>query len=323
MRSLVALLCLVAGARAALAHDVPVNPSTCTFDPVELTAVASGLSATLAAPTAADAMRLVYSVATATAQFQQPTVAARAFTAGGVAGTLAFPQAFDARLTTGGDLRADAVALDVVLGGVATSVPVTLTTAVAGGGVATGTPMGADGRFTLVGAIPPGALPAPFDASATVLRFGCRASPPPDRDQFAPAPAIASLAGVLSATQGKLRAVLRGGSLTGASVTGAPATLHLATAGGGVATFEFPAGFAAQGSRLLIAQAADGARLTLRLGTGRTPARFQAVLPGQGALMPAGASGAVEVDATLVAGTVTARGGRPFRARGGTLRAGS
>jgi hypothetical protein len=325
MRSLVALLCIVAGAQAALAHDVPVNPSTCTFDPAGLTAVASGLSATMAAPTPADAMRIVYTVATWTAQLQQPTVAPRAFTAGGTAGTLAFPQAFNARFTASGDLRADDVALEVVLGRVTATVPVTLTTAVAtaGGGVATGTPMSADGRLALVGMIPAGALPPPFDASATLLRLGCQANPPPDRDQFAPAPTLASLAGVMSATQGKLRAVLRGGSLTAASLSGAPTILHLAAAGGGTETVEFPGGFAPQGSRLLVAQAADGARLTLRLGTGRAPARLQAVLPGHGTLVPAGTSGAVGIEATLVAGTVTARGRRPFRARGGTLRAGS
>jgi hypothetical protein len=63
--------------------------------------------------------------------------------------------------------------------------------------------------------------------------------------------------------------------------------------------------------------------MTLRLGKGRAPARLQADLPGRESAVPAGSTGSVQVDATLVAGSVTARAGRPFRARGGTLRAGS
>jgi hypothetical protein len=321
MRSL-ALICVLLCASAALAHDVPVNPSTCTFDPVEVTAPTAGLSATVAAPTDADAVRVVYSVATATAQFQQRIVAPRAFTIAGVAGTLALPQAFDAQLAASGDLHADQVALGVTLGGVAATVPVRLTTAVtvAGDLVATGTPMGGDGRFTLVGVIPAGRLPAPLDGAASIVRLTCRVAPVPERDQFTLVPAVTSLAGVLSSTAGKLHGALQGGTLSAAAVAGGPAILHLDAAGASLATVEFPAGFTAQG-RNLVAQAADGSRLTLRLGKGRAPARLQATL--QGVTLPADATGSVDVQATLVVGPMTARGGRPFRARNGTLRAGS
>jgi hypothetical protein len=242
----------VFAAGLASAHDVPVTPSTCTFDQLELMVAGNGPSAAVAAPTAADAMRIAYAVATATAQFQQRIVAPRAFTIGGIPGTIAFPQAFNARVTARGELSADDVALDVVLGGVAATVPVHLTTAVvlAGSGVEAGVPIRTDGRFTLVGTVPAGTLPAPLDASATVLKVGCQANPVPDLDQFALAPTFTSFAGVLSATRGKLRGTLAGGAMTAASFTGGDAILHLDVAGGGSATFEFPDGFRAQGARL-------------------------------------------------------------------------
>jgi hypothetical protein len=321
MRPLALLLVLLGGS-AALAHDVPVNPSTCTFDPVELTASGAGPSANVAAPTAADGMRVVYSVASGIAQFQQPNVSPRAFTIAGVAGTIAFPRAWNAQLVTSGDLHAEDVAFGITLGGVRTTVPVNLTSAVevVGDVVAAGAPMGSDGSFTLAGVIPAGHLAAPLDAAATVVRVTCRVTPVPDRDQFIVAPAMTSLAGVLSDTRAKLRGALQGGTLSAATFTGGPAILRLDAGGASLATVEFPGGFAAQG-RDLVAQGSDGSRLTLRLGKGRAPARLLATLPG--VTVPAGTTGSIDVEATLVAGPMTARGSRPFRARGGTLRAGS
>jgi len=309
-------------ASAALAHDVPVNPSTCTFDPLEVSAPDAGLSASVAAPTAADAMRVVYSVASGIAQFQQPTVSPRSLTIGGVGGTIAFPRAWNASLVTSGDMHAENVALGISLGGVATTVMVNLTSAVAvvGDDVVSGVPMGSDGSFVLTGAIPAGRLPAPLDATPTVIRLGCRISPVPDRDQFILVPAVTSLAGVLSPTTGKLRGALQGATVSAATIGGGPAILRLDAAGTALATVEFPAGFSTQG-RDLVAQASDGSRLTIRPGKGRAPARLLATLPG--VTVPAGATGSVDVEATLVAGPMTARGSRPFRARGGALRAGS
>ena len=181
------LMLLVLVAQVALAHDVPVNPSTCALDPIELSALGGGVSAVVSAPGPDDRARVVYSVATATAQFQQRTAAPRTFIAGGVSGTLGVPdRAFDAPLLTNGDLRADGVALAITLGGASISVPVTLTTAVAmaGSDVVTGTPMTADGRFTLVGLVPAGTLPAPFAAGtggASRVSGAARARPRPVR----------------------------------------------------------------------------------------------------------------------------------------------
>jgi hypothetical protein len=319
---ILAIACLALAARLALAHDIPVSPSTCTFDPFELTEPDSGVSVTVAPPTSADAMRIVYTVATATAQFQQVSLTPRAFTVGGTPGTVAFPAAFGATLTAAGDLRADGVALDVTVGDVATTVPVTLTTAVVavGGGVAGGTPMGPDGRFVLVGSIPAAALPPPMNASTTLLRLGCQANPPPDLDQFAAPTSLSALTGVLSPSKGKLRGKLKGGSFTIGDLTAGPAILQLLAGSATIVSAEFPAGLRAQSARVLVAGGTNGSRLTVRLGRGRQPARIVVDLP---AVAQAGVSGRVEVQATLVVGTVTARGVRPFRARRGTLRAGS
>ena len=319
---ILAIACLALGARLALAHDIPVSPSTCTFDPFELTEPDSGVSATVAPPTSADAMRIVYTVATATAQFQQSSPTPRAFTVDGTPGTIVFPAAFGATLTAAGDLRADGVALGVTVGGVAATVPVTLTTALvaAGGGVAAGIPMGSDGRFVLVGTIPPGALAAPMNASTTLLRLGCEANPPPDLDQFAAPTTLSALAGVLSPSKGKLRGKLKGGPLATGDLTAGPAVLQLLAGSATIASAEFPAGLRAQSARVLVADGTNGSRLTVRLGRAGQPARVVVDLP---AVAQAGVSGRVQVQATLVAGTVTARGVRPFRTRRGTLRAGS
>jgi hypothetical protein len=321
MRSL-AIACLALGARLVLAHDIPVSPSTCTFDTFELTEPDTGISASVTPPTSADAMRIVYTVATATAQFQQEPSTPRAFTVGGTPGTIAFPVAFGATLTAAGDLRADGVALGVTVGGVAATVPVTLTTAVVavGGSVVGGLPMGPDGRFVLVGSIPPGALAPPMNASTTLLRLGCQADPPPDLDQFAAPTSLSALAGVLSPSKGKLRGKLKGGAFATGDLTAGPAILELLAGGATIVSAEFPAGLRAQSARVLVADGMNGSRLTVRLGRGRQPARVVIDLP---AVTQAGLSGRIEVQATLVAGTVTARGVRPFRARRGTLRAGS
>jgi hypothetical protein len=299
-----------------------VSPSTCTFDTFELTEPDTGISANVMPPTSADAMRIVYTVATATAQFQQEPLTPRAFTVGSTPGTIAFPAAFGATLTAAGDLRADGVALDVTIGGVATTVPVTLTTAIVavGGNVVAGLPMGADGRFVLVGSIPPGALASPMNASTTLLRLGCQADPPPDLDQFAASTSLSALAGVLSPNKGRLRGKLKGSAFAAADLTAGPVLLQLLAGGATIASAEFPAGLRVQSARVLLADGTNGSSLTVRLGRGQQPARVMVDLP---AVTEAGVSGRVEVQATLVAGTVTARGVRQFRARHGTLRAGS
>jgi hypothetical protein len=323
MRPFALLALLFLGVSVALAHDVPVNPSTCTFDPLGITAPDAGLVASVASPTAADGMRIVYTVATATAQFQQEPVTPRSFTIGGVEGTLAFQPAFSGTLLASGDLFYPAVTLTFTFGAVPTSVTVPLTTslAIAGNDVVMGAPMTSDGQLTLVGAVPAGALPLPLATSATLLQLTCQASPPPDLDQFAAPTTITSLAGVLSPSKGKLRGILRGGTWTVGDLTGRPAILRLMAGDAVLATVDFPSGFSAQSARHLVADNANGSRVLLQVARRRPTAQLRVLMPG--IEMPSAGSKTANVQATLVVGDVLARGARSFRLRGGALRAGS
>jgi len=319
----VAIACLTLGARLALAHDIPVSPSTCTFDTFELTEPDTGVSANVSPPTSADAMRIVYTVATATAQFQQEPVTPRSFAIGGVEGTLAFQPAFSGTLLASGDLFYPAVTLTFTLGAVPASVTVPLTTslAVAGNDVVMGMPMTSDGHLTLVGAVPAGALPPPLATSATLLELTCQASPPPDLDQFAAPPTITGLAGLLSPSKGKLRGIVRGGTWTVGDLTGRPAILQLVAGDAVLATVDFPSGFSAPSARHLVAESANGSRVVLQVARRRPAAQLRVLLPG--VEMPSAGGRTASVQATLVVGDVLARGARSFRLRGGALRAGS
>lgn len=308
-------------AGGALAHDLPVNPSTCVDDALALEVPAARLAALVTPPAPGNPVRVVYSVATSTAQFQQPGGRSRPMTIGSASGAVALPVAFDATLLDSGDLSAEGVTLLVTVGGASVAASVTLTSAVAtrDGVTVAGRPLDAAGEFELVGVVPAGVLPAPFAAEAAVVRFGCGLRPVPAADRFAPAPSVDAISGSLSATAGRLRAVVRGGPPV-ASLVGVPVAFQIAAAGEAIATLELPGGFAARAGRRWVAETPEGDRLTLRPGAGDRPARLEVRLGGM--RMPA-ASGPVTVRVTLVAGALTARGGRPFRARNGVLRAGS
>src|SRR4051812_39983090 len=97
------LVLLLLVARSAHAHLVPVPPSTCAFDPVEIAAPNDSVIATAAAPTASDVLRIVYDPQASQAQFDLRTVPPRAFTVSGSAGTLALPALFVSTLSNAGD----------------------------------------------------------------------------------------------------------------------------------------------------------------------------------------------------------------------------
>jgi hypothetical protein len=301
-------------ARAALGHDVRVDPSTCVLDTLSLD------EAVVVAPAVAgDAVRVVYDTATSTAQFQ-PLERSRGFTSAGEAGAIGLPAAFNASLGTGGDLQAEQVVLDVTLGGVTARVPVTLTTGLVAtpGAVVGGEPIDASGRFLMVGAIPAAVLPSAL-AGVTIVRFGCQLQPVPAVDLFAIAPAVDSLAGTLSADRGSLRGVLRDAPALDAW-TGQPALLEVRVAGQSAAVLRLPDGFQG-GGRRRTGRSNDGSQVTLRRGPDRGTLRLRADLAS--VFLPGTPSGAVDVELTLVSGATTARGARSFRASGGRVRRGA
>jgi hypothetical protein len=179
---LVALL----AARVAAAHSVPVFPSRCAFDPVQLALPARGASATVDPPAPGDTVRTIYDLQDWTAQFAAETASApRAFALDGVAGALGMPHFFVASILSTGDFVAPGAPLAFTVGGATTTVPVRLSTGLAGlpGLVVAGTPLDGVGHFEAVGVVPGGTLPA-FGSDPLVVRVACVAIPRPDRDQF-------------------------------------------------------------------------------------------------------------------------------------------
>jgi hypothetical protein len=260
---LVPLALVVLLAPVVRAHDVPIDPSDCTFDQLELTVPDIDLVADVAPATDADAMRLVYDVATRTAQFTAVETRARPFTIGGHVGTLGFPQAFQTELLKSGDLTFSLVGLGLTLDGDTRLAPVTLTTAMlaSGGITAEGAPIGADGRITLVGVIPPGLLPAPLDAVSTLVRASCVLAPAPDLDQFVPVFEPATLKLVMRERGGQLKATLRGGA---PELDVRP--MHLRVRAGDVQLLllDLPSGLTAESPRRFVGTLPDGTRVQVR-----------------------------------------------------------
>ena len=81
MRRGLLLALLLATARGAGSHIVPVPPSTCAFDPLTIEAPTAGTSATAAPATPADQFRILYDPQASQAQFDFTGVPARSFTA--------------------------------------------------------------------------------------------------------------------------------------------------------------------------------------------------------------------------------------------------
>jgi len=316
MKALLALALLVAV--SARAHDVPIPPSACTFDVLELTVPELGLTAEVAPAIDDDAMRVVYEVATRTMQFTAPATRARPFTLDGHAGTLGFPQAFQADLLASGDVTFRLVGLAVTLAGETRLAPVTLTTVVldADGIEALGAPIGADGRLTLVGTIAPGLLPAPFDAVAAVVRASCALTPAPDTDQFVPVFAPKTLRLGMGA-RGRLRAVLRG-----AAPEPDAHPLHVRVAAGDVVlvTLALPSGLQRERGTRFVGQTADGSVVRLRTKPRGIPTHRLDVELADAAL-PAGLAASGTVDVLYDVGGIVARDLGTYRVRGTTLRA--
>jgi hypothetical protein len=235
----IALLASLAGPVAG--HVIPVDPSTCAFDPVVIEAPAAGLTASGVPATDGDRFTITYDVGSSTAQFNAATIPPRAFSAPGVAGTLAVPTIFPAVMLKSGDLVTPSLPLTVAVGGDTVTLPLALSTglAVASDVTREGSPMDAAGRFTLVGVAPIGALPPPFAGSAVVISLGCAATPRPDLDQFA-FPQTKLLSATISAKELRLRAIFALDPKQTPDFPGRPALFRAATAATTIAVANRP-----------------------------------------------------------------------------------
>jgi molybdopterin-dependent oxidoreductase alpha subunit len=264
-----AVLVLLAVARPSGAHDVPVSPSTCALDPVEIGDLAA------APPGPADTFRIVWDVGASRAQLDLRAVPPRALAGGG---TVTLPPIFEIAAHAEGDLVAGTLPIAVDAPGMPPSLAVALTTGLADGGALEGEPLGADGRFVLVGRDP---------ASGHVVRIGCRATPPPDLDQFRPSPLVSRVRGTLSAacppgdpgcrTTGSLRILVATPSGVGLAA-GRPVTVRVSAGGDAVAVAHFPAGLQPDG-KTLVADA-EGAHLVVRERRGKAAPRWSVVVSG-------------------------------------------
>lgn len=289
---LLVVLLLALVAPAVRAHDVPIPPSTCAFDPIEITVPGVGRRITAAAAGPADALRIVYLTGSKTAQFNAGTVPPRDLAGAGTGGALALPAVFTAHLLGSGDFTAPGVALGLTIDGTAITLPVTLTTGLtsAGGVLAEGAPMNTGGIFTLAGVAPLDGMPAPLGGEAAVVRLTCTAAPVPDLDQF-PVIATKRLAGMIATRGLRLRAVIDPG-LQPADFPGQPAVVRVTVGTVAVATIDFPAGLETDGPRAFVGQSANGLkRVTVRL-VRRVPATYTLMLGVRGAFpdLPPGRS---------------------------------
>jgi len=251
------LLFLLA-ARAARAHIVPVPPSTCEFEPIEIDAPDQGISATATPAGAADEFRIQYDPQASQAQFNASTATPRSFTADGVAGTLGLPPVFGARLLNSGDLITS-VPLAFTLGGTAASLTMTLTTglAAAGGVVVEGAPIGGDGRFVMVGAAAESGLGPPL-GGALAVRLVCQARPRPDTDQFMQATQTKLISGLLTPRVLKLRAIFAPGAAEAPDFAAYPAIVRAHAGDSVIAAVSLAGGLPARGRHVFVGHSADG-----------------------------------------------------------------
>jgi hypothetical protein len=236
------LLLLTALAPAASAHLVPIDPSTCALD-VALTLPDPGLTATVAPPAADDLLRFTYQPDTSPTQSLvqacpadptgcRNTAVPRAFTIEGVAGTITLPSVFTLRMLSSGDLDVT-LPITFTVGGPPVPVSFALTTGfvLAGSVPLLGAPIDASGAMRLVGVGSSAALPAPLGATTIELALACVHAPPPDRDQFAPAPRLTKVRGFITASKTKLVMLVESERSLPVDPAGVPTVLRVARDG--------------------------------------------------------------------------------------------
>jgi hypothetical protein len=300
----------LAAASAASAHVVPVLPSTCAFEPVEIRA--GGVEARGVAPGPDDAITIRYDPQAGAVQLETTGVP-RAFT-GGASGSMVLPALFPARLESTGDLTAAGVAVGWTVAGAPAATTLDLTTGVAGadGVVGEGVPFGSDGRFVLVGVLPAGTLPPPLAGAAVTLRLGCTAVPAPDLDQFAVPTRTTGFRGTLGTRRSALRATIR--PAPGAAFDPArPAVLRLGAGDETLVALVTSGGLAPRGRRRWVGRSDDGAATITLRRRGRGVYLLTVAL---GAVTPPAGAGPVELSLAYDVAGLTARARRTFRRNG-------
>jgi hypothetical protein len=166
----------------------------------------------------------------------------RAFVMPPVDGTIALPAVFTMRMLSSGDLDAENVPITLSVKATNVSsaftqtitVPFTLTTgfALAGTTPLLGSPFDASGAVKLVGTGSIEQIPATTFGGALALELSCVHTPPPDLDQFAPAPRLTKVRGAITAKKVKITMTLESELSMAVDPTGVPTILRLQDGGG-------------------------------------------------------------------------------------------
>jgi hypothetical protein len=278
---------------------------------------ASGTSVTFAPAGPEHQLSITYDSGTSMVLFDMHATLPRSLHVAsvGLPGELAFPPFFNGRMLASGDIRTTAeVPLSLTIGATRSSLPVVLTTALAtaGGVVVEGAPLGADGRFTMVGAAP-GPLPE-VGGSPVFVRLTCQATPVPDLDQFRHAAKAKRLSGSLKGVLLKLRMTFATEQEDAPDFAAAPAALRVSAGGVAVGATSFAAGGLTRRGRAFVAEGGDGSRLSLRVLRRRAPARYVLAARLAGARPPG--AGGTGVQVTFEAGGILTRHTGRIRIRG-------
>jgi hypothetical protein len=325
LRRSILVLAALLSARAAGAHNVPVLPSTCAFDPLEVDAPASGVAATAPPSNAPDGVHTTYDMQDQTAQFTLQSDAARPFVAGGTASMLELPSFFVALLrSTGarsgstGEFIVPDLPLGFTVGGAALTLPMTLTTGLTAvpGLVLEGSPRDANGRYTLVGVVQQSGLPSPL-GGVLVVRASCQATPVPDKDQFRRSTdSVVVSAGVTSKTL-TMRVLFAPNPDEVLDFPGKPAIFRASTGGVTIGAGAVLGGLRQRGRRLFVASSDD--RL-LSMGVRFVRRRFQIdnyllAVKLRAPVLPAPAGTPVAVQTSYAAGGLLGRSTDNFRVK--------
>jgi hypothetical protein len=305
-------------ASRGLGHVVPVPPSTCAFEPVEIDVPAMGISTQAVAPDPSEQLRLLYDPQAGQAQFDARALAPRRFDAAGSAGTLSVPAFFVASLQDSGDFAAQET-VTLTLDGMSAAVPMVLTTGLAAAGslVVEGAPIAPkpSGVFTLVGVAANGGLGPPVGDAAVAIRLTCVADPRPDVDQFIIATRSTLVSASLTSQQLRLRTIFAPGPTQTPSFADRPAIFRVSTAGGTVLAGQLPSGLPAQNRKLFSGRSTDGTVLVaVRLLRRRPSPTYLLGIKASGPSLPAAAGGGTTVTITYDVGGLLSRVTHTLRA---------
>jgi len=318
----VLLLATLGAPLSARAHIVPIPPSTCVFDPVDLQVPAMQLSGAAQPGGTADTMRIVYDSSASKIQLCAAPGGAdvcgdavpRPFTVGATAGTLTLPGIFNGRMLSSGDVTITDLPVSIAIGGVTATVPVTLTTALVAleGRVFEGVPLQGLGSLVLVGALNAAALPPPFAGQSVLLTLSCLPRPVPDKDQFALPLRTTSIAGRLGSRQARIRATSDGSFVMPSDFTTGPLLLAVDVGGATVASAVVSGGL--RGRRKVVGKSDDGrATIAVRSERRRGTSRLVLTAEFRGVTVPPEPAGApVLLDLTFSVGGVIGRGEQLF-----------